>query len=91
MNTSKAISTLISDPSLDLIAVWTLLTDKANEVLDPSNKSSNGSNTWKSPTVHPEKLSVYVSCISISNCLNVPEVGIPEIPPTSTVNISPSP
>ena len=33
----------------------------AKEVTFPSNKESKGSKTWKSPTVHPAKVSLTVS------------------------------
>ena len=93
MNTNIATSTSIFDPGLDWIVCCTPFKFKAKEVAFPSNNESKGSRTWKSPTVHPTKLSLIVSWIVNWNSLNsvAPAVGIPTVPPTPMVNFWDSP
>ena len=64
------------------------------EVAWPSNKSSKGSKTSKSPTDQAAKLSLPTSLTVTSNCLDglkLLSVGIPTVPPTPIVRTWSSP
>ena len=93
MNTNNATSTSILDPGFDWMVCWTPFKFNAKEVVLLSNNESNESKTWKSPTVHPAKLSLIVSLTVSWNSLNseAPAVGIPTVPPTPIVNFWVSP
>ena len=93
IKTNNATSTSMLDPGFDCMDCWTPSRFNAKEIAFPSNNASKGSNTWKSPTVHPAKLSLIVSWTVNWNSLNsvAPAVGIPTVPPTPIVNFWVSP
>ena len=91
MNTKRTSWTLILDPFLATIDILSVLRNNGKSLRCPSIYSSTLSRTSKVPKDQPLNLSVATSSIVIWNSLYDDVVGIPVVPPTSTVRISPLP
>ena len=90
-NTINTDASSIGDPTDFWIAIISSFSFKLKVSLNPFIWLSKESRTWSSPNVHPEKVSPSIESTVIWNSLNVLliSVGIPAIPPTSKVRISP--